>query len=77
MFKHGAALKTRCRKVLTYLLPVIPATMVYPLPQQLNRRLGTIGLHHWHVYVINKEDEVLPCWRPKHTFSSDRKDISG
>jgi hypothetical protein len=41
-------------------LSVIPATVVHPLAQQLNRWLGTICLEGWHVQVINEEDEVAP-----------------
>lgn len=52
----------------TDLLPVVPALVVHPLPQQLNGWLCTKRLQHGHVQVINKKDKVPPDWRPKHTF---------
>lgn len=42
-------LTTELTANLTYLFPVIPASMVHPLPQQFNRRLSTIRLQHGHV----------------------------
>lgn len=49
-------------------LAVIPASMVHPLAQQLNRRLGTIGLQGWHVQVIDEEDEVTAQGWSIHTL---------
>lgn len=50
-------------------LSVIPATMVHPLAQQLNRWLGAVRLQGWHVQVVNEEDEVAPQGWPEHTLS--------
>lgn len=57
--------------MLTYLFPVVPASMVHPLPQQLDGGLSTIRLQHGHVQVINEEDEVFPYWWSKNTFPPD------
>lgn len=62
--------------LLTYLLPVIPASVVHPLAQELNGRLGTVRLQHGHVKVINKEDEVFSQWRTKYTLPSEKKTIT-
>lgn len=55
---------------LTYLLPVIPASVIHPLAQQFNGRLGTVRFQHGHVQIINEEDEIFPQRRPEHTFTS-------
>lgn len=59
-------------KVLTYLLPVIPASMVHPLAEKLDGGLGPVGLQNGHVQVINEEDKILPQGRPKHTLTPDK-----
>ena len=43
----------------------IPALVVHPLSEELNRRLGTVLLFLWHVQVINEEDSILSkFWTP-------------
>lgn len=59
----------------TNLLPVVPALVVHPLPQQLDGWLCTVRLQHGHVQVINKEYEVPPNWRPKHTLPPVRTEL--
>ena len=66
---------------LTNGLPVIPALVVHPLPQQLDGRLCPIHLHGRHVEVVNEEDKVLAQRRTKHTLASvgqvERKEKGG
>lgn len=63
--------------LLTYLLPVIPASVVHPLAQELNGRLGTVRLQHGHVKVVNKEDEVFSQRRTKNTLPSGKYNHNG
>ena len=46
----------------------LPHSMVHPLPQQLNGRLGSILLSCWHVHVIDKDDAFLSHGRAKHAL---------
>ena len=55
---------------LTNGFPVIPALVVHPLPQELDRRLCSVHLHGWHVEVINKKDKMLAQRRTKHSLAS-------
>mmetsp|Transcript_14995 Transcript_14995/g.30845 ORF Transcript_14995/g.30845 Transcript_14995/m.30845 type:complete len:219 (-) Transcript_14995:6685-7341(-) len=41
-------------------LPVVPTTVVEPLPQNLDRRLGPVFLFLGHVDVVDENDELLP-----------------
>jgi len=56
----------------TYLFPVIPASVIHPLAQQFNGRLGSICFQHGHVQIINEEDEIFSQRRPKHTLTPVR-----
>lgn len=60
----------------TDLLPVVPALVVHPLPQQLDGWLSTIFLQHRHVQVINKKYEVPSNRRPEHTLPPVRTETT-
>ena len=57
--------------LLTNSLSVIPALEVHVLSNKFYGGLGTIHFQCRHVEVINEENEVLPEWRSKHTFTSE------
>lgn len=65
---HPAPPRCPRRPARTDDLAVIPATVVHPLAQKLNGRLGAICLQGRHVQVIDEEDEVAPQGRPEHTL---------
>lgn len=44
--------------------------MIHPLPQQLNRWLGSILFFLWHVYVVYENHESLARWWAIDSFSS-------
>eukprot|EP00962_Isochrysis_galbana_P031295 scaffold10193_cov107-Isochrysis_galbana.AAC.5 len=52
------------------LLEVVPATMVHPLPHQLDRRLGAVLLRLRHVEVVDEDDRFLPEGRAEDAFAS-------
>lgn len=54
--------------LLTYQLPVVPASMIHPLAQKLDGWLGTVRLQHRHVQIVDKEDEMLSHWRTENVF---------
>ena len=47
------------------ILLIIPVAIICKLPQQLNRRLGTILLLGRHVQIINKDEALLSHWWAK------------
>ena len=56
-------------KKLTNGFPIVPASMVHPLSDQLYGRLGSIHLQCWHVQIINKEYLSFSKGRTKHSFT--------
>jgi len=51
-------------------LTVVPAFVVHPLPDQLNRRLSEIDFSLRHVQIIDKNDEFFAGRRTKDTLSA-------
>ena len=45
------------------LLPVVPATVVHPLPQQLQRRLAAEQVLLWHVQVVDEGHQLAASGR--------------
>jgi hypothetical protein len=43
---------------LLFLLKVIEPALVYQLPQEFDRWLGTILLLHWHVEIVDEDDSL-------------------
>ena len=50
-------------------LPIIPASMIQELSEELEWRLSTIFLLLWHIEIINEDDELLANGRTIDAFS--------
>ena len=57
------------------ILMIIPTSLIKVLPNQLNRRLRSIGVILRHIQIINKQSTFLPKTRTVVAFSSLNKFI--
>ena len=57
-------------EILLLTFTVVPAFMVKPLADELNRRLREVNFPLGHVQVINEDDELLASGWAEHTLST-------
>ncbi len=68
---HGAAgTYNVCEFDDSGVLLVVPVSVIDPLPQELNGRLGPVLLLARHVEVIHKENTTTAHRRPVHSLAS-------
>ena len=72
-YTDDKCLINKIKKFTVTYLPVKPISLVNPLSQNLNGRLGTILLLGRHVQIINKDNQTLSWGWTIHSFLTPRK----